>query len=328
MFQKIVVISCYTLLGLIYTWVLGVMLVFHGPFDGLKRTVIMTVMTSQHPQYLDPLALYTLTSADKKIAKESTTAKYTGGINTVEGSLNVGSFENISDNTITVETLKTGTFTAKIMLINDPKRLKVAVTKHIGKVGQTVSEMVADAGAVAGVNGGSFKDLGWRGTGGSPQGLTIHKGQVIVDGEATGVIGFTDEGSLVAGKYSKEQLQELRVNEALSFGPVLVKDGKGIVNGDGGWGNAPRTAIGQKADGTIILIVTDGRFVHGPTNLGATISDMMDLMLKYEAVTAANLDGGSSTTMVKDGKLINQPSDVLGERKIATSIVVMPAKGE
>lgn len=288
----------------------------------------MTVMTSQHPQYLDPLALYTLTGSDKLIAKESVTAKYTGGENTVEGNVNVENYENVTDDSITVETLKTGTFTAKVMLIKDPKRLKIAVTKHIGEVGQTVSEMVKEANAVAGVNGGSFSDLGWRGTGGAPQGLTIHEGKIIVDGEATGVIGFTDEGSLVAGKYSKEQLADLHVNEALSFGPVLVQNGQGLVSGDGGWGAAPRTAIGQKADGTIILIVTDGRFVHGPTNLGATISDMMTLMLKYEAVTAANLDGGSSTTMVKDGKLINEPSDVLGERKIATSIVVMPSRGE
>lgn len=303
------------------------MLVFHGPFDSLKRAVITAVVTSQHPQYLDPLALYTLTSTEKAIAKESADAKLTGGINSTEGNVNVGDFQSVTDDSIEVETMKTGTFTANVMIIHDPKRLKVAITKHIGEVGQTVSEMVADAGAVAGVNGGSFRDIGWRGTGGSPMGLTIHNGKVVINGEPDSVIGFTKDGSLVAGKYTNEQIEDLNITEALSFGPVLVKNGEGLIHGDGGWGTAPRTAIGQREDGAIILVVTDGRFVHGPTNLGATISDMMELMLKYDAVIASNLDGGSSTTMVKDGKLINEPSDVLGERKVATSIVVMPAKG-
>lgn len=72
------------------------------------------------------------------------------------------------------------------------------------------------------------------------------------------------------------------------------------------------------------MVVTSGRMVNGPDDLGASMKDLMNLMLKYGAVNAANLDGGSSSTMVKDGVLLNQPTDVLGERKIATSFVVMP----
>jgi exopolysaccharide biosynthesis protein len=138
------------------------------------------------------------------------------------------------------------------------------------------------------------------------------------------MVGFTREGLLLVGNYTDQELKDLKVTEALSFGPALVKDGEGVVKGDGGWGFAPRTAIGQKEDGTVIMIVTDGRGVHGLNNVGASIRDLMNLMLKYGAVNAANLDGGSSTTMVKDGLLVNEPSDVLGERKIATSFVVMP----
>jgi exopolysaccharide biosynthesis protein len=126
------------------------------------------------------------------------------------------------------------------------------------------------------------------------------------------------------GNYEPQELKDLNITEALTFGPVLVKDGEGVVIGDGGWSYAPRTAIGQREDGTVIMIVTDGRYVHGLNNVGASMRDLMNLMLKYGAVNAANLDGGSSTTMVKDSRLVNEPTDVLGERKIATSFLVMP----
>nr|WP_277398250.1 phosphodiester glycosidase family protein [Neobacillus citreus] len=186
--------------------------------------------------------------------------------------------------------------------------------------------MVEDNKAVAGINGGAFQDVGYRGTGGVPLGTTIQKGEFVTKGGTQPIVGFTRDGVLMVGSYSEKELMDRDVTEALTFGPVLVKDGKGVVKGDGGWGAAPRTAIGQREDGTVIMIVTDGRMIHGANNLGATMNDLMHLMLKYGAVSAANLDGGSSATMVKDGVLINEPSDVLGERKIATSFIVMPQK--
>ena len=59
--------------------------------------------------------------------------------------------------------------------------------------------------------------------------------------------------------------------------------------------NYPRTAIGQRADGSVLLLVTDGRGASG--HLGATAADLLNIMLEYEAVNAANLDGGSSSAM-------------------------------
>ncbi len=150
------------------------------------------------------------------------------------------------------------------MFISDPKRIQVAVSKYKGDVGQTVSEMVADNNAVAGINGGGFVDVAYRGTGGIPLGTTMHNGEFITKGGTTQMVGFTRQGVLVVGNYSENELINLGVTEALSFGPVLVKDGKGVLKGDGGWGAAPRTAIGQREDGTIIMIVTDGRLIHGP----------------------------------------------------------------
>ena len=86
-------------------------------------------------------------------------------------------------------------------------------------------------------------------------------------------------------------------------------------------GIAPRTAIGQRADGSIVMMVIDGRdLVSG---LGCTITELQSLMLtKGECVTAINLDGGKSSTMYLNGQVINNVSNGLGERYIASSIIV------
>ena len=63
---------------------------------------------------------------------------------------------------------------------------------------------------------------------------------------------------------------------------------------DNNTGTAQRTAVGQRADGTVIFLVTDGR---SASSLGATRNDVIDVMVKYGAVTAGMLDGGSSSLM-------------------------------
>lgn len=128
---------------------------------------------------------------------------------------------------------------------------------------------------------------------------------------------------MIAGDYSLADLEKADVQQALSFGPVLVLNGQPVSVPDQGFN--PRTAIGQTASGKVILIVTDGRGQFG--HLGASMSDLTELMLQYHAEIAADLDGGSSTTMVYNGKLVNTPVDLTGPRSVATSIVVMPANG-
>ena len=139
------------------------------------------------------------------------------------------------------------------------------------------------------------------------------------NGEAD-LLAITKEGVMLVGKYSVEKLQELGVQEALSFGPSLVINGKMTpMSGDGGWGIAPRTVIGQRKDGAIILLVIDGR---GTSSLGATLKEAQEVIYKLGAVNAMNLDGGKSTTMYYDGDIINTPSNSMGERSIPTAIIV------
>jgi exopolysaccharide biosynthesis protein len=315
------VLGFVLLLG-VYSFVSSSLLLFHGPFAGLREYVIDSLATSRHGYLLRPLSLFTL--SEKEIqAHDPNLANLDAGKSSLAHAEQDYSGSR-GDPRIDIEDYQGRTFSAKIMLVHDPLRVKVAVTQHLGDVGETVSEMVDREHAVAGVNGGAFKDVGYRGTGGIPLGITISDGKVIESSpsENQPIIGLTSKGSLIAGTYTLAELRQLGVQQALTFGPVLIQNGEIRIRGNGGWGYAPRTAIGQRADGTIIFIVTDGRFIHGPSNVGASLLDVAELMQQYGAVVAANLDGGSSTTMVYKGKLVNQPTDILGERKIATAWVV------
>ena len=108
----------------------------------------------------------------------------------------------------------------------------------------------------------------------------------------------------------------------MEFGPFLVVNGKAsFVKGNGGWGIAPRTAIGQRADGIVLFLVIDGRTT---TSVGADMDDLATIMVNYGAINAANLDGGSSSALVINNKIENKPvaAGKNGLRPIPTAWIV------
>jgi len=224
---------------------------------------------------------------------------------------------------ITIEDITGPNFKGKVMLIKDPKRVKLAVSQEIGVTGERVSDLVKDTGAVAGINAGGFYDPDGKGNGAFPDGLTMHDGLLVhnnIGDQAVNIVGFNDQGKLVIGNMTAKQLAEKNLCEAVSFGPNLIVDGKSEIDGDGGWGIAPRTGIGQRADGTVIFVVIDGR---QPTwSIGATLSDLRKVFVDYQAVNAVNLDGGSSSEILYNGKVLNKLSNIFGERYIPTAFVV------
>lgn len=229
-----------------------------------------------------------------------------------------------------------GQFNGYALIIKDPERVKIGLTSKLGEEGETTSQMASENNAVAAINGGGFVDnsssgKAWTGTGALPTFFVIHSGKVQYssvsdsydfdddDNLTTSVVAIDKKGKLIIGKHSISELKKLNVQEAVVFGPTLVVNGKGTFKGDGGQGMTARTAIGQCSNGDIVMVVLDGRRIDMP---GATLGDMRDIMLKYGAVNAVNLDGGSSSTMYYNGKVINDPCDPLGERSIATCIYV------
>jgi exopolysaccharide biosynthesis protein len=215
-------------------------------------------------------------------------------------------------------------FKGQLLKVHDPKKVRIAVPNRVGK-GEKVSSMVKRLGAVAGVNGGGFIDPEWMGNGFQPDGIVISDGKIFYNdsGMTTKqhIVGIDSDGRMVAGKYSANELLKMGVKEAVSFAPQFIVNGKGLVkNAADGWGIAPRTCMAQTEDGTILFAIIDGR--QPGHSIGATLYDVQNVFLEHGAVIAANLDGGSSTVLVHNDKIVNRPASEYGERYLPTAWLV------
>jgi len=215
------------------------------------------------------------------------------------------------------------TFKGKMMIVRDPSRVHLTAIPYFGYnvAGKKIESLVSDAGAIAGMNAGGFADDGGMGSGGMPLGLFILDGEIKVGAESTycNVIGITYDHKLVVGEMTGADALALGVRDAVHFTPTLIVNGKAAeVSGSGGGVN-PRTCIGQRADGAMLLLCIDGRQPH---SIGASLQDCVQVMMDFEAVNAANLDGGSSSVMVYNGEVINVCSSITGSRDQPAAFVV------
>ena len=229
-----------------------------------------------------------------------------------------------SDPGIEVVDIKGSTYNGKLMIIADPGRVFVGVPDSYGadSSGLTVAKMIEKYDCVAGTNAGGFYDPNGQGTGGIPDGIVIYEGELLWgDLSATyNLAGLDGSGILHVGSMTAQRALDLGVQYAASYGPALVINGKSAGGKYGlGGGLNPRTAIGQRADGAILLLVVNGRSVE---SLGATLDDLASIMLAHGAVNATNLDGGSSSLMIVDGEYLTTSAYLFGERVVATAILV------
>ena len=123
------------------------------------------------------------------------------------------------------------------------------------------------------------------------------------------------------------KLSTLRDEEDIVAGvPQLIKNGKIEIT----WQEEkssrsfvetrhPRTAVAKLRDGKFLMITVDGR---SESSGGISLNDLASYLLELGAIDAMNLDGGGSTTMFLDGKIVNYPSDKDGERKVSDAILV------
>ncbi len=196
------------------------------------------------------------------------------------------------------------TFKAYILLIKDPSRVFVGTSSdnyQTATVGKNIFDTVARYDALAGINAGEYLDMGGGGDGAQPLGITYSKGSCVWDdGTWRTFIGFDKNNVLHAVEpLTRAQADELGIRDGVCFqnGNVLItNDGEQVTlhYSEGNTGLAQRTAIAQRADGTVILVVTDGR---SPSSLGANRNDIIDLLVSEGAVVAGMLDGGSSAMM-------------------------------
>ncbi len=132
-------------------------------------------------------------------------------------------------------------------------------------------------------------------------------------------------GSTVTIRYTLNPTWDGTVG-ALGGGPLIVKNGRPVFRANEAFTSpqlaprGPRTAVGQRADGKILLVAVDGR--QPGYSAGVTNFELALALLQLGAVTASALDGGGSTTMAFDGQLLSRPSEKTGERAVAEALVV------
>lgn len=306
--QKIAITICLTL------EILGAstfLFLLYGPYKGFRTFLISSAMTTMNHRYFATWfygeeEIERILNENKLIELEEDT-----NLNLIH--INENTDKTIYENEYEEKVLKKENendvykiipiseknFKGYLAVIYDASRVHAKSTKYLNRVGQYVTEMASDEEALLAINGGGFLDIDKKGTGGVPDGVLIEQGKVKTDYEydtSGGLIGFTNENKLLLGKMNAKTALKKGVRDAVSFRPFLIVNGKkSFTTGNGGWGVAPRTAIGQRRDGIVLMLVTDGRTLANP---GATLVEIMNILYNYGAYNAANLDGGTSSVMV------------------------------
>ncbi len=208
-----------------------------------------------------------------------------------------------------------------MMIVLDPSRVIMgSVPSSFGGRGYQVSDMVAQFDAVAGINAGGFYDPNGSGNGSIPDTTVVFEGEIYYAnmGNKLGFVGIDSNHILHVGNFKPADLEEKDIQYGVSFGPILIANGEICDGLDSGVN--PRTAIGQRSDGAMLLLVIDGRQA---SSLGATYEDLAEVFADYGAVNAYNLDGGSSTVMWFGGDYINSCASVKGVRPVPTTFIVL-----
>ena len=317
---------------------LGIFLLY-GPWHGFRDFWITTAMTTMNHQYLARW-LYNEKTINEVLSKnqiiESDEKIDTDLIEIYDKEISNVTYKDEYDKQV-LEHDKNDiykyfkvdgyNFDAYMAVIYDPSKIKVVYTKYLGQTGQYLTEMAEENDALVAINGGGFVDIDGESNGGQPRGVVIKDNKIIQSSrnrdKAGGIIGITNDNKLYLSDVSAEEAIKDGVRDAVEFGPFLIINGtSSFIKGNGGYGIHPRTAIGQRKDGIVLFLVVDGRRVD---SVGASMKDLTDIMLKYGAYNAANLDGGNSSVLVIKNKIMNHPIDwfnVEQTRKIATGFIV------
>ena len=287
--------------------ILTITLICHGPSESAKELFATTILETGQLKFLANVFLSKeeLQEIVNKNSLQDMDAEVDTDLINTEG--------NKEKELIEIKKVSGNNCEGTMMIVNDTSKTSLATTYPWSEYGKELGVLVDDAGAIAGVNGGIYYSSGNKG--GRPYGVTVSNGEVqdiSLGLSGLYLIGF-DENNLLRiinlegmnKKDVEKMLKEEKIRDAISFQEeasdknnhfvkLIINGEKRELNGMGSGAN-PRTAIGQRKDGSVLILVTDGRGKNG--HLGATASDLIEIMAEYGAVNAANLDGGSSSSM-------------------------------
>jgi len=213
-----------------------------------------------------------------------------------------------------------------ILVVYDPSRIDLVQAPNIKYGGKQLKKLLEINDGIAGVNASGFDYS--EATGYVPNGIVIMDNEIVwgADKEPAkhgGIIGFTNDNKLILTKSNAQEALAMGIRDAVTFGPFLIVNGvPSEFKGNGGYGIAPRTAIGQRRDGIVLMVVIDGR--RPGHSLGVDMVELTNVLQKYGAYNAANLDGGGSSSIVVEGEILSVAGGFgyTGERYIANAFMV------
>lgn len=315
-------------------------IVMYGPYDKIRNLYVNTAMKTMTHQYF--ANIFYSKETIQKIMEGNYFVSFTEDsksdeivINTKEKSKYKDDYERElftrenPDDLYKVINLKIGTSKGYLIAIYEPEKVRLISTKqfNVGGKGERVLTMCERYGGIVCINGGGFQDFGYGSD--IPIGPVIKEGEIIwgndtADTARDNIIGLTKDGilKLMTNATANEAIAN-NIYDGLVFGPFLILNGKPLEIVGDPWGQAPRVAIGQTKDGVIMFLVVDGEnYING-----ASLQDMVDVLQKYGAYNAANLDGGQSASLVINNKLFNNPPPAAkrqGGRYVVTGWGLIP----
>lgn len=270
---------------------LAILFILYGPFSQVRVFLITTSMHTSEHQYIAKLLF-----SPKKIAM----VMMENRVIETNDKTDPSKIQINNLNSIELIKIKETMYSGVLLKISDPAKLSVRISDK--EEGMLLEDIAMKENAIAAINASGYKNVKQQGV---AEGLVISDKIMYFDNNEAhySLIGFDTNNKLILGKFLKDELESLSLRDAVDFGgPFLIINGKKTTILGNGGGISPRSAIGQTKDGTVLLLVIDGRQA---SSIGATIIDVQDIMFRYGAENAANLDGGSSVSMFYNGGIVN-----------------------
>ena len=305
----------------------------YGPYDKIRDLFVQTAFGTNTHKYL-AYVLYSEEYAQKIAEKHTfTAAGNTSNISDIvfvdysDKVVYANEYEeavlkkNEGNDLYKVIRIKEGKYSGYLAIIYDPKRIHLYMSKS--RYGNTVTELAKQTKAVIATNASGYY-INQETYEKWPARSLIVDGKVYYDSGRNGpMVGMNKDGVLMLMKTTANRAEEAGMVWGIEFGPFLIVNGEpSTYTGNGGGGLHPRTCLGQRKDGIVLMLVINGR--GGEGSMGATLADLVEIMMRYGAYNACNLDGGGSSAMVENGKLLNKPVSYqgAGERNVLDVLVV------
>lgn len=293
-----------------------VLFLLYGPYNGFRDWLVTTAMGTMNHQYL-ATTFYNMDRIEEILSHHSTvepdfdtdTSLITADENEYIDDYDREILDRNKNDVYKIIEIDEDGYSGYLAAVYDPSKIKVTYSKNLGTSGEYLVDMAKREGAVLAINGGGFVDIEGKSNGGQALGTVISNGKIVSNYGRSyyggGIVGFTNDNKLYLGKISANEAIAMGIRDAVEFGPFLIVNGKSsFINGNGGYGVHPRTAIAQRKDGIVLFLVIDGRSLKSK---GADMNDLVKILLRYHAYNASNLDGGNSSVMVVNDKIINHP---------------------